>query len=94
MAVAESLVIELAADELVVRQGDHATRLELGPQAPEAIELRVGGSVIRIDAKGITLKGLNVKIEGELGAELKGGVQTSVHSDGVAVLRGGLTKIN
>jgi type VI secretion system secreted protein VgrG len=84
--------IELAADELIVRQGEQVTRLDLEP-APRAIELKVGGSSIKIDAAGITIKGLNVKIEGELSAEVKGGIQAGLHADGLTAIKGGLTAI-
>ena len=68
--------------------------VDLGPAPPRAIELRVGDSCIILDAAGITIKGLNVQIEGELSAQLKGGVKTAVSGDGLTVIQGGLTTIN
>jgi hypothetical protein len=89
-----ALQIELTADELVVRQGDQVQTVDLGPAPPRALELRVGDSCITLDAAGITIKGLNVQIEGELSAQLKGGVKTAVAGDGLTVIQGGLTTIN
>lgn len=88
------ILIEMAAEELIVRHGGQLTRVEVGPAAPQSIELKVGASSIKIDASGITIKGLNVKIEGELGAEVKGGIQAGVQSEGITSIKGGLTTIN
>jgi hypothetical protein len=93
-AIAENLQIELTTDELVVRHGDQVHNVDLGPVPPRAIEFKVGASCIRIDAAGITIKGLNVQVEGELSAELKGGVKTTVAGEGMTVIQGGLTTIN
>ena len=62
-------------------------------QSPTSIELISGGSSIKIDPSGITLKGMAIKIEGGMTAEMKS-VMTTVNASGILTLKGGLTMIN
>lgn len=61
--------------------------------SPTSIELISGGSSIKIDPSGITLKGMAIKIEGGMTAEMKS-VMTTVNASGILTLKGGLTMIN
>jgi len=76
--------------------GNQSTKLDLGKATTEAmqgIELKVGGNSIKIDQTGITIKGLMVKIEGEVQTSIKAAI-TQVNGDGILQLKGGITMIN
>lgn len=48
-------------------KGNQTTKLDLGAiqtEAMQSIELKVGANSIKIDATGVTIKGVMVKIEG------------------------------
>jgi type VI secretion system secreted protein VgrG len=62
--------------------------------AGQQITLTVGGSSIKIDNSGVTIKGLGiVKVESDGAVNVKAGV-TMVKGDAALVLSGGVTKIN
>ncbi|MGH7627715.1 MAG: type VI secretion system Vgr family protein [Gemmatimonadaceae bacterium] len=76
--------------------GNQSTKLDVGKATTEAmqgIELKVGGNSIKIDQTGITIKGLMVKVEGEVQTSIKGAI-TQVNGDGMLQLKGGITMIN
>ena len=75
---------------------DHSLDISAGKSTVEAavsIELKVGSNSIKIDKKGITIKGIMVNIEGQATAEMKSPM-TTVKGDGMLTLKGGLTMIN
>ncbi|MFC6981353.1 hypothetical protein [Microbulbifer taiwanensis] len=51
-----------------------------------SIELKVGGSSIKLTPAGITIKGTTLSFKGDATAEVKGG--------GMLTLKGGVTMIN
>ncbi len=57
------------------------------------IKLVVGGSSIKIDNSGVTIKGPMINITGDAMAEMKSPL-TTVKADGILTLKGGLTLIN
>jgi type VI secretion system secreted protein VgrG len=57
------------------------------------ILLKVGGSSVKIDNSGVTIKGPLIKIEAGAMAEMKSPV-TTVKGDAVLTLKGGITMIN
>jgi type VI secretion system secreted protein VgrG len=59
----------------------------------QSIELKVGGNSIKIDQTGITIKGMMVKVEGEIQTSIKGAM-TQVNGDAMLQLKGGVTMIN
>ncbi len=58
-----------------------------------SIELTVGGSSIKIDQTGVTIKGPMIKIEGTATVDVQAAM-TQVKGSGMLVLKGGLTTIN
>ncbi len=69
-----------------LKQGNQTTKIDAGKsetEAMQAIEFKVGDSSIKIDPTGITIKGMSVKIEGEISVSIEGGT--------VATLKGGLS---
>jgi type VI secretion system secreted protein VgrG len=79
-----------------VSMGNLTTKADLGKitsEAMQAIELKVGGSSVKIDQMGVTIKGMMVKIEGTVMLEAKG-LMTKVGGDAMMMLKGGIIMIN
>jgi type VI secretion system secreted protein VgrG len=53
----------------------------------------VGQNSVKIDQKGITIKGLMVSIEGSVQTELKG-LMTKVNATAMLTVKGAITMIN
>jgi type VI secretion system secreted protein VgrG len=76
--------------------GNHELKLTAGASKVEAlqqIEMKVGANSIKIDQMGVTIKGLMVKIEGQMMLDIKG-LMTQVNADAMLTLRGAITMIN
>lgn len=84
-------------DEAVtVSMGDYSLKTTAGSikeQAGTKIELKVGANSITIDNSGVTIKGVQVKIEGTAMIEAKSPM-TTVKGDATLILKGGITLIN
>ena len=79
-----------------VKMGNVTTKLDLGKESTEAmqsIEFKVGQNSIKIDQMGITIKGMMVKLEGQVQVQIKGLI-TQVNADAMLQLKGGVTMIN
>ncbi len=79
-----------------LKMGNESTKIDLGKSEKEAmqsIQLKVGQSSILIDQTGVTVKGMMIKIEGQIQAEMKSPM-TQVNGDGMLTLKGGITMIN
>lgn len=79
-----------------IKTGNMTTKIDLGKSEEEAmqsIELKVGQSSIKIDQKGVTIKGMMIKVEGQVQVDIKG-LMTTVKADAVLTANGALTKIN
>jgi type VI secretion system secreted protein VgrG len=79
-----------------VKMGNVTTKLNLGKDSTEAmqgIEFKVGQNSIKIDQMGITLKGMMVKIEGQVQVQIKG-LMTQVNADAMLQVKGAITMIN
>ncbi len=80
----------------VVTTGDMKTDVKAGKAIIEAaieIKLVVGGSSIKIDQSGVTIKGSIIKIEADGMAEMKS-PKTTVKGEAMLTLKGGITMIN
>jgi type VI secretion system secreted protein VgrG len=83
-------------DSTTLERGDQTTKIKLGKSETEAmqsIELKVGQSSIRLDPKGITIKGLTVQIEGTVQVEVSG-LTTEVKGECLLTAKGGMVMIN
>lgn len=81
---------------LELTAGDAVTKLSSGKFATDAmqsIELKVGGNSIKIDQSGITIKGIQIKIQADAMVQLKGPM-AQISSDGMLTLKGGVVMIN
>ena len=79
-----------------LKMGNQTTKVDLGAisqQAMQKIEFKVGGSSIKIDPTGVTIKGPMIKIEGMAMVQVKAPM-TQVSGDGILMLKGGITMIN
>ena len=75
--------------------GDHTQNVsgKIDTTAAISITLKVGGSSIKIDNSGVTIKGPIINIEGTGMAEMKSPL-TTVKGTGMLILKGGMTMIN
>ncbi len=89
------VTIDMGNDTLTIKMGNQTTKLSLGKSETEAmqsIELKVGQSSVKIDQMGVTIKGMMVKIEGQIQTQVKG-LMTQVSGDAMLQLKGGITMI-
>ena len=92
----QKVVISMGNQETKVDMGNVTTKASLGKVAFEAmqgIELKVGQSSIKVDQTGVTIKGMMVKVEGQVQTEVKG-LMTTVNADAMLTVKGGITMIN
>jgi type VI secretion system secreted protein VgrG len=67
--------------------------MSLKVSAGQSVEIKVGQSSVKIDQTGVTIKGMNVKVEGQIQTEVKG-TMTNIKGDGMLMIKGGMTMIN
>ena len=83
--------------DVVIEQGNLSIKVKAGTstmEAAQSIELKVGSNSLKIDQQGISLNGMNIKIEGSVNTQVKGAAMTSVEASGQLTLKGALTMIN
>ncbi len=100
-----NLTVDVSAGNISIKAGAGKIAIE----AMQELSLKVGPSSIVLSPSGVTVKGLNVKAEGSVQAEMKGGVSAKiegtaqvqvkgavaqVNGDGVVMVKGGVTMIN
>ena len=88
--------VKVSGDDSLSSDGNISIKASAGKIAEEgaqSIELKVGGNSIKIDPSGITIKGMMVKIEGQIMTEVKG-LMTTVKADAILTVKGGITMIN
>ncbi len=83
-------------DTLTITQGDQTVTITAGKNTTEAgtsIELKVGGSSVKIEPAKITLKSVQIAIQGDAKVEIKAPM-IDVSADAMLTLKGGLIKVN
>jgi type VI secretion system secreted protein VgrG len=83
-------------DKLHLKMGNHTTKIDLGKsehEAMQSIELKVGQSSVKLDQSGVTIKGLQINIKGQVTTNVEA-VMTTVKGSGMLTLQGGIVKIN
>ncbi|HYF06426.1 MAG TPA: type VI secretion system tip protein TssI/VgrG, partial [Acetobacteraceae bacterium] len=88
-------LVDMGNQSTTVKLGNIATKANLGKQdyeAMQSIELKVGASSIKIDQMGVTIKGMMVKIEGQMMTDVKG-MMVNVNGSAMLTLKGGITMI-
>ena len=92
----DTLKIEMGNRETKLSLGNDKTKLDLGKSETEAmqsIEFKVGQSSIKIDQMGVTIKGMMIKVEGQIMTDVKG-LMTTVQGSAMATIKGGILMIN
>ncbi|HEU4643836.1 MAG TPA: type VI secretion system tip protein VgrG [Gemmatimonadaceae bacterium] len=92
----QTIEIKMGNQSTTVKMGDITTKANLGSissEAMQAIELKVGANSIKIDQSGITIKGMMVKVMGDVQAKMDSPM-TQVTASGILQLKGSLTTIN
>lgn len=100
-----SVEIKQGNDSLKVSMGNLTTEVALGNvsmnakagainyEGMQGIELKVGQSSIKVDQTGVTIKGMMIKIEGQVQTEVKG-MMTTLQGSAMTTVKGGVTMIN
>jgi type VI secretion system secreted protein VgrG len=100
-----TIEVQQGNNSLTVDMGNHATDVKMGNvslkadlgqisnEAMQSIEMKVGENSITIDQTGVTIKGLMVKIQGQVQTQIQG-TMTQVSGDAMLQLQGGITMIN
>ncbi len=82
-------------DDLTLDQGDlsiKASQGQISIEAQQSITLKVGGSSITIDQKGVTVSGMMISISGKMMAQISAPM-TMMSGDAMVVITGGLIEI-
>lgn len=88
--------IGMGNDTLSIKMGNQTTKLDLGKSETEAmqsIELKVGQSSVKLDQMGVTIKGMMIKIEGQIMVDIKGLILKEAGT-ALVQIQGGITLIN
>ncbi|HEX5438700.1 MAG TPA: type VI secretion system tip protein TssI/VgrG [Gemmatimonadaceae bacterium] len=92
----QSTTLKMGNLSTVLKMGNMTAKMDLGKsetEAMESIELKVGQNSIKIDQMGVTIKGMMVKVEGQIQTQIKG-LMTQVNGDAMLQLKGGIAMIN
>jgi type VI secretion system secreted protein VgrG len=85
----QSTTLDMGNQSVTLKMGNQTTKLNLGKaetEAMQSIELKVGQSSIKIDQMGVTIKGMMIKVDGQIMTEVKAGVMLTA--------KGAITMIN
>lgn len=100
----QTTVLDMGTMHRVIKMGNQTLQLDMGNQTVKAnlgkienqammgIELTVGQSSIKIDQMGVTIKGMMIKIEGQIQTEVKG-MMTQINGSAMLQAQGGITMI-
>ncbi len=91
-----TIKVEMGNVTQTIDKGNYDLNITMGEQTVDAmqqIKLTVGQSSITIDQTGVTIKGMMIKIQGDISAEMTS-TMTKVNGDAMLTLKGGLTMIN
>ena len=73
-----------------IKMGNQTIKLDLGKieiEAMQSIELKVGQSSIKIDQMGVTIKGMMIKVEAQIQAQVQA-LMTQVNGDAMTAVQG------
>ena len=91
-----TVALTMGNDSLTLSKGNQTTKASAGKitlEAMQGITLKCGTSTVEITPAGITIKGVTLSIEGTAKTDVKGPI-VNVAGDGMAILKGGIVKIN
>ncbi|MQX35942.1 type VI secretion system Vgr family protein [Roseospira navarrensis] len=90
------VTIGMGNETLDVKMGNQRTDVRLGKSELEAMQkilLKVGQSSVELTQMGVTIKGMQISIQGQITTEVKG-MMTTVKGDAMLTLKGGIIMIN
>ena len=90
------VTISQGNDSLSINSGNQTVKLGAGKSSTEAmqgIELKVGQNSIVIDQSGITIKGMTIKLQGQVQVQVQAPI-AQVQADGMLKLQGGVVMVN
>ncbi len=83
-------------DTLTLNAGNQTTKAAAGKitlEALQGITLKCGSNTIEVAPQGITINGLTITIKADANADVKAPI-VNVAADGMAIVKGGIVKIN
>lgn len=92
----QTVTLDMGDQTTTLKLGNQTTKMSAGKgevEAMQSYEIKVGSSSIKIDQMGVTIKGMQVKIEGTMQFEAKG-MMTTVKGDAMLTVKGGMVMIN
>ena len=92
----QEITLKVGNRTITLNVGNVSTKASAGKiteEAMQGIELVAGQSSVKIDQTGVTIKGMCIKIEGQVQTEVKG-LMTNVKADAMLMVKGGMTMIN
>jgi type VI secretion system secreted protein VgrG len=94
--VGHDQLVHVANDQTVTIDGDQ--KITIGKtcviEATTSIELKVGGSSIKIEPAKITIKSAEIAVAADANAEVKAGAMMTIKSGAIMTIEGALVKIN
>jgi type VI secretion system secreted protein VgrG len=93
----QTTTVEMGNQATTIKMGDQTTKVELGKIATEAmqsIELKVGQNSIKIDQMGITIAGLQIKLDAQLTAEIASQLSTKLASQLQTQVQGVMVQVS
>ncbi len=87
--------VSMGNDSLTIKMGNQTTKVNLGQcstEAMQSIELKVGQSSIRIDQMGVTIKGMVVKVQGQVQVQVQG-TMVQIAGEAMTQISGGIVMI-
>lgn len=85
----QTTTLDMGNQSTKLKMGNQTTKLDLGKaetEAMQSIELKVGQSSIKVDQMGVTIKGMMIKIEGQIQVQVKGLI-TQINGDAMLMER-------
>jgi type VI secretion system secreted protein VgrG len=92
----QTITLSMGNQTTKLNKGNVSLKAALGKvsiEAMQGIELKVGQSSVKLDQKGVTIKGMMLTLEGQVQTELKGAM-TTVQGSGMLTVKGGIAMIN
>jgi type VI secretion system secreted protein VgrG len=88
--------LDVGGDQTTAITGNHKVTVSktIVMEATTSIELKVGGSSIKIEAAKITIKSPEIAVQSDANTEIKAGAMMTVKSGAIMTIEGALVKIN
>jgi type VI secretion system secreted protein VgrG len=81
---------------ITIQTGNHSVTVSAGTckiTSPQSITLQVGANSVVIDTSGVTIKGMNVTVQGEMATKMSG-LTVDVEGSGQTTVKGAMVMVN